>query len=530
MYILYFEKVFKRTILKDNMKKEVRNYLSIGFLFLAVLILVYLLNLGPTGFVVFEEYENQTSCENAGYVWEDLTEQNCTTVTTCINETIDCGPCLEYEDLNGTQGDCISWSSCIEETCTDEEDCVEVVIGGQCTGDVCDIDFLELCLDETNCTEEGGYWYDEHCYDGQPVCDADFLELCLDETNCTEVGGGYWYNEVCNADVEPSCSNNLDLCEDETNCVAEGGYWYDGVCNNEQEETEETTEEEEEVVPEPYVPPTLVALLDASEISTLSLNQGSSQKATTVVTNTGTKSLFSCVVRPMGEFDSWILFSEEATDINIDEQNEFSFDVTVPEETEEGSYSLKVSIGCSEVFVEREFTVNVEKKKLEFEVISADRTRDDRVRVLYSLEELAGEDQDVTFTFFLVDANNIEVGRVEVNQSIDANSTDEFRINININESLLPINETTNETLESELALNVNFNSQIYSSSIQEKVLIGAPIGGFAVFEDIGAGEIIISLAVVLVLVFIFVFARRMRKKGKALKDLFKGKDSEPTQ
>jgi len=233
-------------------------------------------------------------------------------------------------------------------------------------------------------------------------------------------------------------------------------------------------------------------------------------------------------VRPMGEFDSWILVSEEATDINIDKQHEFSFDVTVPEETGEGPYSLKVSIGCSEIFTARDFTVNVEKKKLEFKVISADRTRLNRVRIIYSLEELAGEDQDVVFTFSLVDANNVEVGRVEVNQSIDANSTDEFRTNININESLLPINETTNETLESELTLNVNFNSQIYSSSIQEKVLIGAPIGGFAIFEGVGAGEAIIFVVVLFVLVFIFVFARRMRKKGKTLKDVFKGRGPEP--
>jgi len=197
----------------------------------------------------------------------------------------------------------------------------------------------------------------------------------------------------------------------------------------------------------------------------------------------------------------------------------------VPEETEEGSYSLKVSFeGCLDTAMVKEFTVNVEEKKLEFNVISADRTRDDRVRVIYSLEELSGNDQDVVFIFSLVDANNVEVGRVEVNQSINANSSDEFRTNININESLLPINETTNETLESELTLHVNFNSQIYSSSIQEKVLIGTPIGGFAILEGVGAGEAIIFIVVLFVLVFIFVFARRMRRQGQTLRSLLNRK------
>ena len=506
------------------MKKEVRNYLSIGFLVLAVLVLAYLLNLGMTGFAVLpSEYENQTTCEDAGYVWEDVTNETCTIETIYVNETIDCEPCLEYEDINGTQGDCISWSSCVNETSTDEETCIDVVIGGQCIGDVCGADFLDLCLDETDCAGATGYWYNETCNaNEEPSCSND-VTLCLDETNCTSVGNGYWYdanedgNSTCNSEEEPSCSNDLTLC-DGTNCADVGnGYWYDGVCNA-QEETEETVSEPE---PEPVVTQTQETSLSASEISTLSLNPGGSQEATTVIiTNTGETHLSSCTVRSVGEFDSWILVSEEATNISPGEQHEFSFDVTVPEETEEGSYSLRVLTKCSGISAARDLTVNVEKKKLEFEVISADRTRLNRVRIIYSLEELAGEDQDVVFIFSLVDANNVEVGRVEVNQSIDANSTDEFRTNININESLLPINETTNETLESELTLNVNFNSQIYSSSIQEKVLIGAPIGGFAILEGVGAGEAIIFVVVLFVLVFIFVFARRMRRKGKTLKDV----------
>jgi hypothetical protein len=36
---------------------------------------------------------------------------------------------------------------------------------------------------------------------GTSVCDSDNLNLCLDETNCTGVGG-YWYNDVCNEEEE----------------------------------------------------------------------------------------------------------------------------------------------------------------------------------------------------------------------------------------------------------------------------------------------------------------------------------------
>lgn len=486
------------------MKKEVRNYLSIGFLVLAVLVLAYLLNLGITGFAVFEQYKNQTACEDAGYVWENLTEQNCTTVTTCINETIDCEPCLEYEDLNGTQGDCINWSFYIEENCTDEEDCVEIVIGGQCIGDVCDSEHLDLCLTSGDCGTAEGYWYDAN-EDG---------------------------NSTCNAEEELSCSNdNLNLCLTEEGCTDADGYWYDGICSDECTLDDQcdsgyecsdgscvkiATEEPEELKESP--PP---ISFTSSEILPLSINPGSSQESSVIIKNTGEIPLSGCMLKLMGgEFDSWISVPEEIININPNEEQAFSFSVTVPEGTAEDSYSLKIATQCLNMYQAHNFVVNVVEKKLEFDLISADRTRDDRVRVLYSLEELAGEDQDVVFIFSLVDINGVEVGRVEVNQSIDANSSDEFRTNININESLLPINETTNETLESELTLNVNFNSQIYSSSIQEKVLIGAPIGGFAIFEGVGAGEAIIFVVVLLVLVFIFIFARRMRRKGKTLRDV----------
>jgi len=506
------------------MKKEVSWALMIVLLATAVIVFYYTGG-GPTGFAIFEQYTNETACQDAGYVWEELTNETCSGIVDCeigVTGCVDtCEECVdevtgqECSDLNYTiQTECETagetWEDIIEQNCTTIldceigvtgcvdtcEECVEEIIGGQCTGD---------------------------------VCGADFLDLCLDETECTNVTG-YWYGDVCNANEEPSCSNDLNLC-DETNCVdTGGGYWYDDDCNA-QEETEETTEETTEEIIEEIIPETisLIAALSADNIQDVKLNPEGSQEIPMVVTNIGTKNLISCAVKPVGEFGSWILVPEKTTNIDIDAQHKFFFDVVVPEETEEGPYSLSVSIECSETTVPKSFTVNVVEKKLEFNLISADRTRDDRVRVLYSLEELSGNDQEVVFTFSLVDVNNVEVGRVEVNQSIDANSSDEFKTNININESLLPINETTNETLESELTLNVNFNSQIYSSSIQEKVLIGVPIGGFAIFEGVGAGEAIVFVIVLGALVFIFVFARRMRKEGKTLKDLFKGKNSGST-
>ena len=529
-----------------KMKREVATYLIMAALVVVAFLLIYSFSFRFTGQVVLEQYENQTACEEAGYVWEDVTNETCSEIVGCVigvTGCVDtCEECVdevtgqECSDLNyTTQEDCETveetWDDIIEQNCTTILDCVIGVTG-------C-VDTCEECVDEI--------------IRGQCIgdCGVGFLELC-NETNCVSVGGGYWYNDVCNAEEQSSCSNDLGLCLTEEECTDADGYWYDAnedgnsTCNSDECVSNSdcdsdyecsdgscvkiaTKEPEEPEEPEESLPPPIS--FTSSEILPLSVNPGSSQESSVIVTNTGETPLSSCMLKLMGgELDSWISISEEIININPNEERGFSFSVAVPEETEENSYSLKVATLCSNMYKIHDFVVNVEKKKLEFEVISADRTRSNRVRIIYSLEELAGEEQNVVFTFSLVDVSNAEMGNAEVNQSIDANSTDEFRINIEINESLLPINETTNETLESELTLNVNFNSEIYSSSVRETITLGAPIGGFAIFEGVGAGEAIIFVIVLFVLVFIFIFARRMRRKGKTLKDLFKGSGPEPTK
>ena len=108
--------------------------------------------------------------------------------------------------------------------------------------------------------------------------------------------------------------------------------------------------------------------------------------------------------------------------------------------------------------------------------------------------------------FSLLDLNNQEVANASQNRSIDANSTKEFRINIPVNESL-----------EGNLSLLANFNSEIYSSFVQEKITLGAPIGGFAIFgEGVGTtGSIIILVVIVLVLGIVFLVVRKIRKPEK---------------
>ncbi len=106
----------------------------------------------------------------------------------------------------------------------------------------CDANNLNLCLTQTDCESNSGYWYNETCNaepetlactpadeicdgidnncDGQideggvcetasppaeDVCDATHLNLCTSQAEC-ETAAGFWYNESCNAEPEaPAC-------------------------------------------------------------------------------------------------------------------------------------------------------------------------------------------------------------------------------------------------------------------------------------------------------------------------------------
>ena len=79
-------------------------------------------------------------------------------------------------------------------------------------------------------------------------------------------------------------------------------------------------------------------------------------------------------------------------------------------------------------------------------------------------------------------------------------------------------------SLSGELKLLINFNSEIYSGFVQENIVLGAPIGGLAIFEG-GAGDDLLSgFFILLFLIFAFFVTKRIfshkKKIFKGSKDL----------
>ncbi len=278
------------------------------------------------------------------------------------------------------------------------------------------------------------------------------------------------------------------------------------------EEEEETPTTEEEVVqPPPEIPAEetpLVTQISLGEIPGQDVIQGDTKSLSLSVQNTGTVPVSSCILS--GDDSGLLTVTDGPKNINPGEGATFTFSLTVPSDASLGARTLGLSVDCAETTASKQFTLNFLQKKLDFNITNVQRTREDRVRVDYSLTELSGEDQDVQILFTITDSSGSQLANTSQNSSIDANETDDFRANIPINESL-----------EGNLTLSASFNSQIYSSSVLEPISLGAPIGGFAIFGGVGgAGGLVILMIVALVLVIVFFLARKMRKSGKTFKDL----------
>ena len=254
-----------------------------------------------------------------------------------------------------------------------------------------------------------------------------------------------------------------------------------------------------------------IVKLILEDIQSLAMNPGETREITWSVESVLTFPLQACLFESVGEVSSWISHTE-TLDLNAGEEHTFVFDVVVPEGTAAGSYGLGVSLDCPGTDVAELFTVEVVEKKLEFGLISVERTEQDEVEVTYSLEELSGEDQNVEIGLSLL--RDIEkVAEVSTSQALAANAVEEFL-------AVVPVDET----LEGELTLVADLNSEIYSVSVQERVVIsGTPTAGFAIFGgEGGAGGFIIFLIVVVVLVAIFFIVRYVRKSGVSLKDFLR--------
>ena len=214
-------------------------------------------DLSLTGHAVLGEYTSEETCVGAGYVWESLTEENCTDIPDCVvcedNCVIDYIEVLCVEDCveNCTDiPDCVVCEDncvidytevlCTDGCVTDCENCEVIIIGGQCIGEICNDTCLSLeyeCGTQTICSEELDCGTCDEAYS----CESGNCELIVE--TCTEDWSCDAWTE-CSGGTQTRTCTDVNDCETEENKPAESQTCEIVDEQEEQEEEEETTETE----------------------------------------------------------------------------------------------------------------------------------------------------------------------------------------------------------------------------------------------------------------------------------------------
>jgi hypothetical protein len=216
--------------------------------------------------------------------------------------------------------------------------------------------------------------------------------------------------------------------------------------------------------------------------------------------NAGTTYLNECKIKGAGKYASWIS-AEGVKELNIGQIVEILFTINVPKDTKTGEYEMGLNIECLELKDGVTFQAEIIQKKLVVSLNDAKR-EENKLKVSYSLSELAGEEQDVDVELVLLGTNNERVSELREKKKISSNSNNKYEAVMG-----LPADAKGN------LNLIINAKSKIASAFVQEYVLLeGGALGGFAVFDAEHANSYVSAAVVIAFLVFAFVVGRRILK------------------
>ena len=540
------------------MKKEVLVYFYIGILILGAIFTVYLFNLQLTGFAVFEQNTNATFAEgtysNVEYNGSAIILMANQTSGTYTSKIFDANESVTWNNLSYTpQGSGITFevrnssvANFSDAVFTSVSDLNNLNLTGRYFQYKVSFSGYNSTNNTTNVTTFFSHSLSSVIVSSSLISVPVTTSVTLYKPSGTissrtnvpiqfAVTGSNvqcWYNvkdssgaEIIGNTTPASCANSsFDLAGDGDYVLtlyANGSSGFASqsstflVSTPAEKETEKETPPPEEPPPiETPQEPQVQSVTDLSlqGIETSTINPSDSKDFNLVVKNTGTEPVSGCNLSAAGDSSSWASIPDDSKNFNQGEEKSFAFTVSVPENTTEANYVFPITVQCTEISKSSEFTIQVIKKRFEFNLTEVQRTRGDRVRVTYSLEELLNEEQTVQLKFLLFNAANQQVANVSQNQTLSPGESNEFRTNIPINESL-----------EGNLTLNVNLNSKTYSSSVREPITLGAPVGGFAIFGEggLGTGGVAVVLVVVVVLVVIFFVVRKMKRSGKILRSLF---------
>ncbi len=526
-------------------KKEVAVYLYLGVLIVASLLAIYFFNLQLTGFAVYQQ-NNQTAF-NEG-VYENVSyDANASAVILTTNQTSGVYTSKVFDANGSAIWNNLTWigngtlvfevRSCFNIGCSNSSFSVANLNNLNLSGQY----FQYRVLFDANSTSSlSSVLLDYSTIPSTPTQVSITLSEPSGQKSSTSNiplkfnlvdGENYvcWYNiKDASDNAEITGATNLVGCNNNTTFnlgAGKGSYVFTlyvnsslglqnktssfsvnlGTSQTEEEEIESTVQVP--VVTTPVVEETPdVTDLSLQAIEKSTINPSESRNYNLVATNAGNVPLSACKLSFGGNSSSWASTSDVGQNINAGEVKNFAFSVNVPKEAVEGSNSFSLSVQCAEILKNSEFSIDVVKKRVEFNVTDVKRTRQNRVVVTYSLDELLDEEQVVQLQFFLYNAANQEVGNATTNQTLSAGESNKFNTNLVVNESL-----------EGNLTLSASLNSQQYSVSVREPIVLGSPTGFFLLGDNLGTTGNILAIVILLgglVVIYIFFLRRKVNSKN----------------
>ncbi len=246
---------------------------------------------------------------------------------------------------------------------------------------------------------------------------------------------------------------------------------------------------------------TLATGLFIGPVQDLIIEAGKTKKINVNVKNEKLVFLQDCRVVGDGDYPDWISQSE-IKGLAAGESYDFISDLTIPEGFDSGIYGLGLKVVCEGEEKNISFNVEILEKKFDFHLIDVERFSEDKMKIVYSLEELAGLDQEIGVEFLFFDLDDEKQAEVKENKTITPNSNQEFEAFVSIDPDL-----------KGDLTMLINLNSEVYSYFVQENIVLGPSISGLAVLADnVNLNNIFSIVFVLLFLVFAFFVIRKIRR------------------
>ncbi|MBD3247293.1 hypothetical protein GF378_01600 [Candidatus Pacearchaeota archaeon] len=342
-------------------------------------------------------------------------------------------------------------------------------------------------------------WYEVKTSIGAEVISNTTLENCSNTTFTVSTDGDYVAYLYANNTLGSSGSDNSSFSVDTSSNGDDGNTGGDsggssgsGVSNPIQggivlENTTETSP------------------IEVLSLSDLVARPGETKKLVLTVSNKGKVFLNDCVLKAESgsENENWINSETSGVkDLAVGEKHDFIFALNVPEDANVGSHLVNLVVECEEAKKLTSFNTEILDQTVKFVLLRTERTDENNIKIIYSLTEISGKEQDVEVKFKIKNSRESILWEKSLEKHLSASSSQELEL----------ISPLTNDN--GDLKLVVEIKSDRTYFSVDRDLILSPPssISGFFVWGSDSTDNIITIVIIAFFVIFAVVIGYRIFK------------------